>query len=559
MKKREQGILTVEASIVLTLCMLFILFLFSFARVYNAQSLVSHAVLQSSDAVALESYLREETLEGKEDAVSELANRFMGTTTVSADSYKSLRSADIPKIAKEKFVHAIGKNESEADKRLKNLGVKGGLAGVDFSGSRLDLGHDDVIICVNYTIEMQFSILGMDEIDVTKVAKSKTFGDILFNIETVAQDPVMGTASGGGKYRHGTQIEISAKASYGYKFKQWDDGNTDNPRTVTVTGAKKYTAIFEQNEFGINLRSSPDIAGSTSGSGVYKYLDVASISAYPATGYHFSKWSIYSHKDKKTKSVTDQTLTLKVDQSYTCTAIFDKNLYSVNVETSGTTSGNAYIVYNSQIKTSITAPYQEGYKLVAPSISGFKFLGWKEKGSSNYFSTSLSVYMNVPAGNITYVACYESTLRAVNFYNYNGSLYATRYVYAGNSIGGNMPQDPYYEGFRFNGWKSFNSGTIVHEDMAVYGNWVYCIKHSYGNCGVRHYFETQWWSATSIHVTPGTSGHYVNWASCTRCIYCKKLGSRNVLCGTHWDYMGKSTWRGYPYVGQNPCGSYNLD
>ena len=57
-KKRQQGILTVEASIVLTLLILLVLFLFSFGRVYRAQSLVSHATLQAADAVALESYLR---------------------------------------------------------------------------------------------------------------------------------------------------------------------------------------------------------------------------------------------------------------------------------------------------------------------------------------------------------------------------------------------------------------------------------------------------------------------------------------------------------------------
>ena len=58
MKKREQGVLTVEASIVLTVCILFILFLFSFARIYSAQSMVGHAVIQASDAIALESYFR---------------------------------------------------------------------------------------------------------------------------------------------------------------------------------------------------------------------------------------------------------------------------------------------------------------------------------------------------------------------------------------------------------------------------------------------------------------------------------------------------------------------
>lgn len=407
MKKREQGILTVEASIVLTLCILFILFLFSFARVYSAQSLVSHAVLQSSDAVALESYLREATLTGSEADVTELANRFMGTTSISADSYTSLRSADVPKIAKEKFVYALGNNESAADQKLKKLGVKDGLAGMDFSASKIDLGNDDVIVYVNYTIQMQFPVFGMDEISVTKAAKSKTFGDVLFGISVVPENPIMGAASGSGSYKYGSQVQISATPNYGYKFKKWADGNTDNPRTVTVTGAQTYVAVFEESEFGVNLVSSPGAGGSTSGGGTYKYLDSATISATPATGYHFTKWSIYSHKDKTTKSVNNQTTSLNIDQTYTCTANFDKNSYTVKVETSGTTSANAYIVYNSSIKSSITALYQSGFKLTAPSVSGYNFLGWKVKGSDSYFSTALSVSMTVPATDLTYVAVYQ--------------------------------------------------------------------------------------------------------------------------------------------------------
>lgn len=557
MKKREQGVLTVEASIVLTLCVLFMLFLFSFSRVYNAQSVVSHAVLQSSDAVALESYLREETLTGSEADVTELANRFMGTTSISADSYTSLRSADVPKIAKEKFVYAIGKNEAEADKKLKKLGVKNGLAGVDFSGSYIDFGNDDVVVYVNYTVEMQVGIFGMDEISVTKAAKSKTFGDILFGLSVVPENPIMGSASGSGSYKHGTQVQISATPNYGYKFKKWADGSTQNPRTVTVTGTKTYVAVFEQSEFGVNLLSSPETGGSTSGAGTYKYLDSATISATPAAGYHFTKWSIYSHEDKTTRSVNNQTTTLNINQSYTCTANFDKNSYTVKVETSGTTSGNAYIIYNSSNKTYITALYQTAFKLSAPSISGYRFLGWKEKESTGYFSTSSNVNMNVPAKNITYVACYESTLRTVSFYNKDGSLYTTRQVHAGNSLGGNMPANPYATGYRFNGWNGFNAGTVVYNNMSVYGKWSTCTYHKWGHCGVKHYFGYKaHWTYTSDH----PSDHYLTWASCIRCVYCKirEQGDYRVLCGTCWQTYRNGFGDYSTYVGPNDCGSNNL-
>ena len=133
MKKREQGILTVEASIVLTLMLLFILFLFSFGRVYRAQNLASHATLQSADAVAMESYLRETALQTDVSEVVHLASHITESSAISAESLESLRSANLPKIARQKFIAAIASSEAKADEKLKSMGVKNGLAGVDFS------------------------------------------------------------------------------------------------------------------------------------------------------------------------------------------------------------------------------------------------------------------------------------------------------------------------------------------------------------------------------------------------------------------------------------------
>lgn len=54
-----------------------------------------------------------------------------------------------------------------------------------------------------------------------------------------------GTTTGGGSYEYGESATLTATPNSGYKFKQWSDGSTENPRTVTVTGAAAYTAEFE--------------------------------------------------------------------------------------------------------------------------------------------------------------------------------------------------------------------------------------------------------------------------------------------------------------------------
>ena len=44
----------------------------------------------------------------------------------------------------------------------------------------------------------------------------------------------------------GETVKIYASAAGGYEFLQWDDGNTDNPREVSVYDTKIYTAQFKK-------------------------------------------------------------------------------------------------------------------------------------------------------------------------------------------------------------------------------------------------------------------------------------------------------------------------
>lgn len=54
-----------------------------------------------------------------------------------------------------------------------------------------------------------------------------------------------GNVSGAGKYEANASVTLKAVPVVHYRFKEWQDGNTDNPRTITVTGDATYTASFE--------------------------------------------------------------------------------------------------------------------------------------------------------------------------------------------------------------------------------------------------------------------------------------------------------------------------
>ena len=80
----------------------------------------------------------------------------------------------------------------------------------------------------------------------------------MHQISVVSEQPEMGTAIGGGNFPYGTEIQIEAIPYDGYEFLRWIGGNTDNPRTVTVTEDKTYHALF-QPEVGIEELSMPEV------------------------------------------------------------------------------------------------------------------------------------------------------------------------------------------------------------------------------------------------------------------------------------------------------------
>ena len=76
-----------------------------------------------------------------------------------------------------------------------------------------------------------------------------------------SSDLSMGTTSGSGTYNYGESVQISAIPNGCFHFTKWSDGNTDNPRTVTVNSDKTYTAIFQANQHTITVESADETQG----------------------------------------------------------------------------------------------------------------------------------------------------------------------------------------------------------------------------------------------------------------------------------------------------------
>ena len=109
-----------------------------------------------------------------------------------------------------------------------------------------------------------------------------------YSISSISANPEWGATAGDTTVTYMSEVEISAIPNYGYHFVRWNDGNTSNPRIVTVHGNGTFTATFAKNVYSITKNAEH---GSISGNSTAEYLDYVTLTVTPDYGYHFTQWS----------------------------------------------------------------------------------------------------------------------------------------------------------------------------------------------------------------------------------------------------------------------------
>ncbi len=124
------------------------------------------------------------------------------------------------------------------------------------------------------------------------VANFSEEGVVLYTVITKAEPVEGGMVTGGGTYEEGREIELKATANLGYTFIRWNDGSTENPRTITVMADTTYIANFHHDEYEIKVLCQPENGGTVSGGGDdFHYGDECSLTATAASGYRFVNWT----------------------------------------------------------------------------------------------------------------------------------------------------------------------------------------------------------------------------------------------------------------------------
>ncbi|MGN0358764.1 MAG: TadE/TadG family type IV pilus assembly protein [Blautia sp.] len=217
-KNREGGALTVEAVIFTTLFVVFFISLMNLVNVVRVQSLLQYGVTQTARELSQYSYILTKTgvvrasnqtyikAKGFKDDVDSVANDLTqissaisdvaaggdiqsnidtiidasnngidtldtyfenpenilaGALAVGKDHLQgTAKTAVISAITKNRMKAFLSANGADPDERLKNLGVEGGLDGLDFSESKwFSEGNQDLYIIVKYKMKIKFMFL----------------------------------------------------------------------------------------------------------------------------------------------------------------------------------------------------------------------------------------------------------------------------------------------------------------------------------------------------------------------------------------------------------------
>ena len=187
-----------------------------------------------------------------------------------------------------------------------------------------------------------------------------------YSISLTIDTMIHGTVSGAGNYNYLSNRTIMAMANHGYHFTRWNDGVTDNPRTIILMQDTSFMAFFEKNNYTISVVSNDTVKGSVSGDTVTLYLDSITISATANYGYHFTHWN---------GGNTDNPLTVQVTDNTTYTAYFDFEQFTLTVQSNNTTQGNVSGGGNCNFLSSCTITATPNY--------GHHFTYWNDGVTEN--------------------------------------------------------------------------------------------------------------------------------------------------------------------------------
>lgn len=228
-----------------------------------------------------------------------------------------------------------------------------------------------------------------------------------YNVTLATNNGLLGTTNptpGTYAYYPGDTLTITAVPATNCHFVQWNDGDTNASRLITVTGNATYTATFDYNPITVTLVNADTTMGTTTpapGTHTFHVGDTVSAQATANAGYRFINWQISYGliTDSSTANPVSFIIpALLAGSNITVTAQFSIDQYIItaipNDSTLGTVTGSGAYDYNAYAT------------LTAIPAANCHFVQWND-GDTNATRTVLVT------GDATYTAIFN--YNPVNF------------------------------------------------------------------------------------------------------------------------------------------------
>lgn len=150
---------------------------------------------------------------------------------------------------------------------------------------------------------------------------------VQFTLSLSSQDSTKGTVSPAGQndYNENAVVSIMATPAQNFAFSRWSDGNTTNPRSVTMDRDITLQAEFVRDmHYTVRVLRTPSGGGTVTGGGSYAEGSVATLRAEANDGYHFGGWA------DDENAPAERQVTVTADADYTAVFIRDRSTYELN-------------------------------------------------------------------------------------------------------------------------------------------------------------------------------------------------------------------------------------
>jgi hypothetical protein len=266
------------------------------------------------------------------------------------------------------------------------------------------------------------------------------------------------------KYARGARVTLTANPVTGYGWKNWSGTGSDasNPATVTLSSDKHVVVIFEQRFLLMvnNQVVTGASTGLTGGSvtlnpspgadGRYSKDATATLTAVPAAGYRFDRWS-----GDFSSNVTAVTIAMNTSKNLSATFI---RIYNLTAAVSPAGGGAI---------SPAGGTYDEGSNvmLTATPASGYRFDRWSGDSSGNI--NPINITMNAGKSvTATFVKVYSLT--ALVSPAGGGSVSPTGGTFD-ESANVTLMAIP-ASGYRFDLWSGNVSGNVTSVNVIMNGN-----------------------------------------------------------------------------------------